>query len=46
MDQYGTGWRRFRTNIMAVASVFVFLARFIEHVIHTHDRYEMYTGEW
>ena len=50
MDQYGTGWHRFRTNIryrhMAVTPVFAFLARFIEHVIHTNDRYEMYTGEW
>ena len=40
MDQYCTGWCRFRTNIryrhMTVTSVFVFLARFIEHVIHTH----------
>ena len=25
---------------MGVTSVFVFLARFIEHVIHTHDRYK------
>ena len=41
MDQYCTGWCRFRTIIryrhMAVTSVFVFLVRFIEHVIHTYD---------
>ena len=52
MDQYYTGWRRFHSNVryrhMTVTSVFVFFisARLIEHVIHTHDRYEMYTGEW
>ena len=50
MDQHCTGWRRFHSNIryrhMTVTPVFVFLARFIEHVIHTHARYEMYTGEW
>ena len=52
MDQYHrpTGWRRFHSNVryrhMIVTSVFVFFARLIEHVIHTHDRYEMYTGEW
>ena len=50
MDQHCTGWRRFHSNIryrhMTVTPAFVVLARFIEHVIHTHDRYEMYTGEW
>ena len=43
MDLYCTGWCRFHSNIwyphMTVTSVFMSLVRFIEHVIHTHDRY-------
>ena len=43
MDQYYTGWCRFHSNIryrhITVTPVFVFLAMFIEYVIHTHHVY-------
>ena len=43
MDQYYPGWCRFTSNIwyrhITVTPIFVFLAMFIEHVIHIHHVY-------